>query len=54
MRACCARSGSRAPQIGAMVRIAVIDTARNPKYPDTHGLLVLVNPVIRQRSGEQH
>jgi len=35
------------------VRIAIVDTSRNPKYPPAHGLLVMVNPVVRERSGEQ-
>jgi peptide deformylase len=45
--------GIAAPQIGAMTRIALVDTARNPKYPGGHGLLVLVNPVITASDGEQ-
>lgn len=45
--------GIAAPQIGAMTRIAIVDTSRNPKYPSGHGLLVLVNPVIIAAAGEQ-
>jgi peptide deformylase len=45
--------GIAAPQIGAMQRIIVVDTSRNPKYPDGHGLLVLVNPSIAASEGEQ-
>lgn len=45
--------GIAAPQIGEMARVAVVDSNRNPKYPGGHGLLVLVNPVIAAREGEQ-
>ena len=54
MDACPPRTiGIAAPQIGALYRVAVVDTDRNPKYPPGHGLMVLVNPVIRERSGDQ-
>lgn len=54
MDACPPRTvGIAAPQIGAMARIAIADTSRNPKYPGGHGLLVLVNPEITTSEGEQ-
>lgn len=54
MDACPPRTvGIAAPQIGAMARITVVDTSRNPKYPGGHGLLVLVNPKIIAFEGEQ-
>lgn len=45
--------GIAAPQIGELVRIAIVDTSRNPKHPPGHGLMFLVNPIIREQSGEQ-
>lgn len=45
--------GIAAPQIGILSRLAIVDTSRNPKYPDGHGLLILVNPQIVAQSGEQ-
>jgi peptide deformylase len=45
--------GIAAPQIGAMMRLIVVDTSRNPKYPGGHGLLILVNPRIVAAEGEQ-
>lgn len=45
--------GIAAPQIGAMTRIAIVDTSRNPKHPAGQGLLALVNPQIVAQSGEQ-
>lgn len=45
--------GIAAPQIGAMTRIAIVDTSRNPKHPGGHGLLALVSPRIVAQSGEQ-
>jgi len=54
MDACPPRTvGIAAPQVGALYRIAVVDTDRNPKHPPGHGLMILVNPVIRERSGDQ-
>lgn len=54
MDACPPRTvGIAAPQIGEMVRIAIVDTSRNPKYPGGHGLLVLVNPQVVASDGEQ-
>lgn len=45
--------GIAAPQIGEMARVAIVHSDRNPKYPGGHGLLILVNPVIAAREGEQ-
>jgi peptide deformylase len=54
MDACPPRTvGIAAPQIGALVRVAIVDTSRNPKYPAGHGLLALVNPRIVEKSGSQ-
>ena len=54
MDACPPRTvGIAAPQIGALARLTIVDTSRNPKYPGGHGLLVLVNPKITHSDGEQ-
>lgn len=45
--------GIAAPQIGAMTRVVLVDTSRNPKHPGGHGLLALVNPQIVASDGEQ-
>jgi peptide deformylase len=45
--------GIAAPQVGASVRVAVVDASRNPKFDAGHGLLTLVNPVIVSHDGEQ-
>jgi peptide deformylase len=45
--------GIAAPQIGEMVRIALVDTSRNPKYPGGNGFMALVNPVITAHHEEQ-
>lgn len=42
--------GLAAPQIGSDRRVAVIDLRRHRKPIDNHGLLVLVNPTITERS----
>ena len=38
--------GIAAPQVGALVRVCVVDCAMNPKIADHHGRLVLVDPEI--------
>ena len=43
--------GIAAPQIGELVRVAVVDCTGHPKAPESHGELVLVNPVIVAASG---
>ncbi len=45
--------GVAAPQIGELVRVAVVDCTGHRKAPDAHGLLVLVNPVIVAASGSE-
>lgn len=42
--------GLAAPQIGASVRIAVVDVSAHPRAKDPHGLMVLVNPRVVARS----
>ena len=43
--------GVAAPQIGELVRVAVVDCSQHPKAAEHHGELILVNPVIVARSG---
>jgi peptide deformylase len=43
--------GLAAPQLGDEVRIVVVDVSEHPRATRHHGLLVLVNPVIRLSSG---
>ncbi len=45
--------GIAAPQIGAMTRVAIVDTSRNPKHPGGHGLLALINPRLTASAGDQ-
>jgi peptide deformylase len=45
--------GVAAPQIGELVRVAVVDCTGHRKAPDSQGLLVLVNPVIVAASGSE-
>ena len=45
--------GVAAPQIGALVRVAVVDCSQHPKAADHHGELVLVNPVIVAAAGAE-
>ena len=45
--------GIAAPQIGELVRVAVVDCTGHPKAPESHGELVLVNPVIVAASGSK-
>jgi peptide deformylase len=45
--------GIAAPQIGELVRVAVVDCTGHPKAPGAHGELVLVNPVIVAASGSE-
>jgi peptide deformylase len=45
--------GLAAPQIGELVRIAVVDVTGHPKATSCGGLLVLVNPaIVRAEGGE--
>jgi len=43
--------GLAAPQIGASVRIVVVDVSEHPKAESSSGLLVLVNPVVVREEG---
>ena len=43
--------GIAAPQIGALVRVAVVDVSGHPKAESSNGLLVLTNPRIVQAEG---
>jgi peptide deformylase len=45
--------GIAAPQIGELVRVAVVDVTGHPKATTNHGELVLVNPVIVERAGDE-
>jgi peptide deformylase len=45
--------GVAAPQIGELVRVAVVDCTGHRKAPDSQGLLVLVNPVIVAAEGSE-
>ena len=45
--------GVAAPQIGELVRVAVVDCTGHRKAPDAQGLLVLVNPVIVAATGSE-
>ena len=45
--------GIAAPQIGELSRLVIVDTSRNPKFPEGHGLLTLVNPRIILGEGSQ-
>ena len=46
--------GLAAPQVGQPLRLAVMDATRHPKAPsDAHGLLILINPVIRSSEAGQ-
>ncbi len=45
--------GVAAPQIGELVRVAVVDCSLHPKANEHHGELVLVNPVIVAASGSE-
>src|SRR3954451_16557115 len=45
--------GLAAPQIGELVRLVAVDCTDHPRAPDAAGLLLLVNPVIVEREGEE-
>ncbi|MBI3014719.1 MAG: peptide deformylase [Candidatus Tectomicrobia bacterium] len=45
--------GIAAPQIGELKRIIVVDVSGHKRAGNHHGLLILLNPVIRERDGEQ-
>ena len=43
--------GLAAPQVGQLLRVAVVDVTGHPKAEQSHGLLVLVNPRLTARDG---
>jgi peptide deformylase len=45
--------GIAAPQIGELVRVAVVDCSGHPKALENHGELILVDPVIVAASGSE-
>jgi peptide deformylase len=45
--------GLAAPQIGELVRLVAVDCTDHPRAPDAAGLLLLVNPRIVEREGEE-
>jgi peptide deformylase len=46
--------GIAAPQIGEMIRVAVVDCSEHPRAVDANnGLIVLVNPRITWREGDE-
>ena len=45
--------GIAAPQIGELVRVAVVDCSGHKKAPVNHGELVLINPVIVAAAGSE-
>ncbi len=46
--------GIAAPQIGAVVRVAIVDTSQHKKFgSDSRGYHILINPEIIERSGER-
>lgn len=45
-------TGIAAPQIGAGVRVVIVDASRNRKPVENHGCMVLVNPEVLEREGE--
>jgi peptide deformylase len=45
--------GLAAPQIGHAVRLVAVDCTGHPKADSSHGLLVLVNPVIVRADGDE-
>jgi peptide deformylase len=45
--------GLAAPQLGALVRMAVVDVSEHPKAETSNGLLVLVNPRVAEAEGSE-
>ena len=45
--------GIAAPQIGELKRVIVVDVSGHKNAGDHHGLLILLNPKIVERKGEQ-
>lgn len=53
MRAYPGSVGIAAPQVGELSRLIVVDVSGHKRAKEHHGLLVLVNPAIVSREGEQ-
>ncbi len=45
--------GLAAPQLGELVRMAVVDVSGHPKAKTSNGLLVLINPRVGEREGSR-
>ena len=45
--------GLAAPQIGEPVRMIAIDVSEHPKTTGSHGLIVLVNPIVTLSAGAE-
>lgn len=46
--------GLAAPQVGKLLRVIVVDASRNRKGKrSNHGQLIMINPIITYREGEQ-
>ena len=43
--------GLAAPQVGSDLRIAVMDSSRNPKITESRGLIILINPQVTVAEG---
>src|SRR3989338_623911 len=43
--------GLAAPQVGSSLRIAVMDSSRNPKVTESRGLIILINPRVIAAEG---
>jgi peptide deformylase len=53
MRASPGCVGLAAPQIGQLVRVAVVDCSGHPRVEEPNGLMVLVNPRITFADGSE-
>lgn len=53
MRASPACVGLAAPQIGVSSRVIVVDVSKHPKTTTSHGLIVIADPEIVDRSGRE-
>lgn len=45
--------GIAAPQIGELVRVAIVDVSEHPKAETSNGLIVLANPHVTAREGSE-
>src|SRR5687768_14508173 len=46
-------AGIAAPQIGELVRVAIVDVSEHPKAETSNGLMVLANPHVTAREGSE-